>query len=46
VLDLGCGTGRFSEALAAQFDAHVIGLDPSLKMLQVAREKQTRETLA
>jgi SAM-dependent methyltransferase len=40
VLDLGCGTGRFSEDLAARFDAEVIGLDPSSKMLAVAREKQ------
>ena len=40
ILDLGCGTGRFSEALAARFNADVIGLDPSLKMLQLAREKQ------
>jgi len=39
ILDLGCGTGRFSEALAARFNADVIGLDPSLKMLQLAREK-------
>ncbi|HEV2178913.1 MAG TPA: class I SAM-dependent methyltransferase [Gemmatimonadaceae bacterium] len=28
ILDLGCDTGRFSEALAARFDADVIGLDP------------------
>jgi ubiquinone/menaquinone biosynthesis C-methylase UbiE len=40
ILDLGCGTGRFSEGLAARFDAEVIGLDPSVKMLQLAREKQ------
>ena len=40
ILDLGCGTGRFSEALADRFNANVIGLDPSLKMLQRAREKQ------
>jgi len=40
VLDLGCGTGRFSEALAARFDAEVIGLDPSVKMLQLARAKR------
>src|SRR5688572_32670683 len=32
ILDLGCGTGRFSEALAARFNAEVIGLDPSQKM--------------
>src|SRR5688572_1871396 len=40
VLDLGCGTGRFTEGLASQFDAEVIGLDPSSKMLQLARQKQ------
>jgi ubiquinone/menaquinone biosynthesis C-methylase UbiE len=40
ILDLGCGTGRFSEGLAARFNADVIGLDPSVKMLQLAREKQ------
>ena len=40
ILDLGCGTGRFSQGLASQFNAEVIGLDPSSKMLQVAREKQ------
>lgn len=39
ILDLGCGTGRFSEGLAAQFDAEVVGLDPSAKMLDVARNK-------
>ena len=40
VLDLGCGTGRFSQALAVYFDAEVIGVDPSIKMLERAREKQ------
>ena len=40
VLDLGCGTGRFSEALAVQFDADVIGIDPSEKMLKQARRKR------
>ena len=39
ILDLGCGTGRYSEALAAHFDADVIGLDPSTKMLDQARKK-------
>lgn len=43
ILDLGCGTGRFTEALAARFNADVIGLDPSLKMLEVARKKQRDE---
>ena len=40
ILDLGCGTGRFSEALAAHFDAAVIGVDPSTKMLEQARRKR------
>jgi len=39
ILDLGCGTGRFSEALALRFDAEVIGIDPSKKMLEQARGK-------
>src|SRR5687767_7917728 len=39
ILDLGCGTGRFSEALAAHFDAEVVGVDPSKKMLEQARGK-------
>ncbi len=39
VLDLGCGTGRFTEALATRFDAQVIGVDPSKKMLEQARSK-------
>jgi ubiquinone/menaquinone biosynthesis C-methylase UbiE len=40
IVDLGCGTGRFSEALAIHFDAEVIGIDPSAKMLEQARSKQ------
>ncbi len=39
ILDLGCGTGRFSESLAAHFDAEVVGIDPSKKMLEQARRK-------
>jgi ubiquinone/menaquinone biosynthesis C-methylase UbiE len=39
ILDLGCGTGRFSPALAERFDAEVIGVDPSARMLERAREK-------
>ena len=39
ILDLGCGTGRFSTALQARFDADVIGIDPSKKMLEQARSK-------
>ena len=40
ILDLGCGTGRFSEDLAARFDAYVVGIDPSKKMLQQAQRKR------
>jgi ubiquinone/menaquinone biosynthesis C-methylase UbiE len=36
ILDLGCGTGRFSNGLAMQFKANLIGIDPSMKMLQQA----------
>jgi len=39
ILDLGCGTGRFSNALAAHFDAELIGVEPSTKMLEQARRK-------
>jgi ubiquinone/menaquinone biosynthesis C-methylase UbiE len=39
ILDLGCGTGRFSEALAVRFDTQVIGVDPSKKMLAQAHSK-------
>jgi ubiquinone/menaquinone biosynthesis C-methylase UbiE len=40
ILDLGCGTGRFTEALAAYFDAEVFGVDPSTKMLEQAEAKR------
>ncbi len=39
IIDLGCGTGRFSELLAAHFEARVIGIDPSRKMVDQARLK-------
>lgn len=39
IVDLGCGTGRFSQPMAERFSAQVIGLDPSEKMLEVARKK-------
>jgi ubiquinone/menaquinone biosynthesis C-methylase UbiE len=41
ILDIGCGTGRYSTALAAHFNAHVIAVDPSEKMLAEARKKAT-----
>jgi ubiquinone/menaquinone biosynthesis C-methylase UbiE len=41
ILDLGCGTGRYSAALAAHFKAAVVAVDPSEKMLSEARKKKT-----
>ena len=43
ILDLGCGTGRFSAALAMDFNASVIAVDPSEKMLEQARAKREFE---
>ena len=37
VLDLGCGTGRFSQGLAERFACSVVGIDPSTKLLGEAR---------
>lgn len=39
IIDLGCGTGRFTGALADIFDANVLGVEPSAKMLAQARTK-------
>jgi len=39
IIDLGCGTGRFSEPMAEHFAARVIAIDPSQKMLDQARQK-------
>ena len=33
IVDLGCGTGRFTALLADLFGVAVVGLDPSLRML-------------
>lgn len=37
VLDLGCGSGRFSTLISERFKAQVIGCDPSFPMLKTAR---------
>jgi len=39
IVDLGCGTGRFTQPLADRFEAKVIGIDPSERMLAAARAK-------
>jgi ubiquinone/menaquinone biosynthesis C-methylase UbiE len=45
IIDLGCGTGRFSAALAQAFSARVTGIDPSEKMLAEARRKAPRDVV-
>lgn len=45
VLDLGCGTGRFSGLFAERFQARVIGLDPAFAMLEAAKRGTARENL-
>ena len=45
IIDLGCGTGRFSEPLSVHFQADVIGFDPSEKMLEEARKYSSRNTV-
>lgn len=42
IVDVGCGTGRFTAALAEVFAATVYGVEPSAKMLEVARENVAR----
>lgn len=39
VLDLGCGTGRFTVALGEHFNCGVIGVEPSAAMLNIARSQ-------
>ena len=45
VLDVGCGTGN-AALLAAQAGAHVIGVDPAARLLDVARDRAVAEQLA
>jgi ubiquinone/menaquinone biosynthesis C-methylase UbiE len=43
ILDLGCGTGRYTQAMANHFGANVTGIDPSVRMLDQARTKTTSD---
>jgi ubiquinone/menaquinone biosynthesis C-methylase UbiE len=38
ILDLGCGTGRFSELLTQRFGGQVVGIDPSERMVRARRK--------
>jgi len=42
ILEIGCGTGNYVNALAAMTSARCAGLDPSPKMLDVARRRNAR----
>ena len=44
VVDVGCGTGN-AALLAAARGARVAGVDPALRLLEVARERAAAETL-
>ncbi|MGH7822333.1 MAG: class I SAM-dependent methyltransferase [Candidatus Binatia bacterium] len=46
ILDLGAGTGRFSDLLAWAFGARVIGLDPSRGMLRSAPRLEGSPSIA
>ncbi len=43
IVDLGCGTGRFTQALADRFGARISAIDPSQKMLDQARKRTTSD---
>jgi ubiquinone/menaquinone biosynthesis C-methylase UbiE len=45
LLDLGCGTGRFSLPLASKLGLDVIGLDSSEDMLAKAKEKDSNSVV-
>ena len=40
VLDIGCGTGFHARHLTAHLNAEAVGIDPSPRMLEVARNKE------
>lgn len=42
IVDLGCGTGRFTRGLVEHFGGEVIGIDPSIEMLQIAKQKYSQ----
>ncbi len=41
IIDLGCGTGRYSQSLAEIFHADVLGIEPSERMRAQAEAKTT-----
>jgi ubiquinone/menaquinone biosynthesis C-methylase UbiE len=45
LVDLGCGTGRFTVPLAEQLGVSVVGVDPSRKMLREAAQHTTSSNI-
>jgi SAM-dependent methyltransferase len=45
VLDVGCGTGNYAAALAAATGCRISGVDPSARMLDLARDVAPWESL-
>jgi SAM-dependent methyltransferase len=45
LVDLGCGTGRFTYPMADRFQTRVVGIDPSTKMLEIARKRLNRSPI-
>ena len=46
VLDVGCGTGNYAAALTAATNCRISGIDPSTRMLDVARDAAPWESLS
>ena len=42
IVDLGCGTGRFTTAVSRSFDAAAVGIDPSKRCLPWRRRERSR----
>ncbi len=38
LLDVGCGTG-----ISSDFDCHVVGIDPSIELIKIARKKEKKK---
>lgn len=46
ILDVGCGSGRYCVELAAQGAKEIVGIDVSLKMVELARQLAEQENAA
>nr|VFK36123.1 MAG: Ubiquinone/menaquinone biosynthesis C-methylase UbiE [Candidatus Kentron sp. MB]VFK77665.1 MAG: Ubiquinone/menaquinone biosynthesis C-methylase UbiE [Candidatus Kentron sp. MB] len=45
ILDLACGEGRYTRKFKQKGAAHVVGVDISGKMIELARQKETKKLL-